>query len=56
MTLSDQPKKRKIIQITTSGSGYTVLVALCDDGTVWFKLGMDNGGWAKLRDIPQPGE
>jgi hypothetical protein len=44
---------RKIIQIATTPNG--VIVALCDDGTVW----VSNGGkWSPTPYIPQdkPGD
>jgi len=39
---------RKIIQIVATGG--SVIVALCDDGTVWVG---DGGRWAPAPFIPQ---
>jgi hypothetical protein len=49
---------RKIVQITaaTAGDGgeqWSVVYALCDDGTVWWKSS-PSGRWEQIRDIPQP--
>lgn len=52
---------RKIIQITAKSfphdhqngwDAYGVVVALCDDGTVWEK-GDEDKIWNRLPDIPQ---
>jgi hypothetical protein len=46
---------RKIIQIVFAPKGYGVpLVALCDDGSIWWRI---EGGWRRddTGDIPQDG-
>lgn len=43
---------RKIIQITAmAGDGTDCVLALCDDGTVWYR--QYPGAWRRLPDIPQ---
>lgn len=49
---------RKIIQISAlpaSDSGYAIVYALCDDGTVWESSVVSNRccDWEKLPDIPK---
>jgi hypothetical protein len=48
------PDKRKIIQLTGTDG---IVVALCNDGTVWQSKHHEDGelyGWRKAADIPQP--
>lgn len=50
---------RKIIQLIMSppGPGYKpMIVALCDDGTVWADVIGRPASWQKLDDIPQDDE
>ena len=48
--------KREIVQIAVTSEGpntYSVVVALCNDGTLW-NMSLEYGGWAQLTNIPQP--
>lgn len=52
-------KERKVIQISvTSGKAFAIIVALCDDGTMWTngsdRLPYDGipNGWTRLQKIP----
>ena len=31
----------------------TELVALCDDGSIWSRIGITNSEWLRVDDIPQ---
>lgn len=52
---------RKIVQITTTGVDACcndvceyVLTALCDDGSLWWKLNRNlHGEWVRLHGVPQ---
>ena len=53
----DAPKRRKIVQVSAAQSETinrtsSLIVALCDDGTVWYMK--DNYRWFALDDVPQP--
>lgn len=55
--------KRKIIQISSTFNkavSYTVLFALCNDGTVWQKTGnsmdFEKSPWNLVSEIPQDGD
>ena len=55
LTMSEQqPKRRKVVQISALG-GY--MTALCDDGTAWIGEPFDalkgEQYWKKLPDVPQ---
>lgn len=51
--------QRKIISIASHWDAirqYTVIVGLCDDGSVWRMIMSDDGtdvSWARVKDIPQ---
>lgn len=45
---------RKIIQIATGGDEGYLLVALCDDGTLWnYAFNGQRSDWVELKEIPQ---
>lgn len=53
----DNPKRRKVVQVSvaqseTNNRKSVFIVALCDDGTMWYM--QDNSAWFVLNDIPQP--
>ncbi|WP_277962597.1 hypothetical protein [Pseudomonas sp. RIT-To-2] len=46
-------KARKIVQLHTSAAATAVLVALCDDGSVWQRsVDAPEAPWARLPGIP----
>jgi hypothetical protein len=48
--MSDQPAARKVVQLTGTDAW---LIALCDDGTMWFKAPeLFNDPWEQLPPIP----
>lgn len=51
-------EKRKIIQIVVdqeTEENYEVLFALCNDGTLWERVGSDENDsiWTLLKNVPQ---
>ena len=49
-----KPERRRIVHL---GQDDKDLVALCDDGTVWVKLGTNSQPeWFQVPGIPQPGQ
>ena len=46
---------RKVIQVSQASAvyGYT-LIALCDDGTMWWKSCVKNFTWDQITPVPQP--
>lgn len=50
----DWEAPRKIVQITMSQSAsFTMLYALCDDGTLWYLSSSDPRRWKRETPIPQ---
>jgi hypothetical protein len=46
--------KRKVIQITSSptNTGRTIVVALCNDGTIWWRDAMSvSTEWTRIMDV-----
>ena len=49
-----KPGRRRIVHLGQNGED---LVALCDDGTVWVKLGTNSQPeWFQVPGIPQPSQ
>jgi len=51
---------RKVVQIATAASedSYDLIVALCDDGTMWegaYSRADKTLKWAQMPDVPQDG-
>lgn len=52
-----EPRKPIAIAMAREGSDdsdrYSFIVALCNDGTVWYTDSYHLNGWSRMADIPQ---
>jgi|694.fasta_scaffold28120_12 hypothetical protein len=51
--VKQEKAQKKIVQITTSttNTGQIIVTALCNDGTVWYKILTGNDEWKKVESL-----
>ena len=51
--VKQEKSQKKIVQITTSttNTGQIIVTALCNDGTVWYKILTGNDEWKKVESL-----
>jgi hypothetical protein len=51
--VKQEKAQKKIVQIATSttNTGQIIVTALCNDGTVWYKILTGNDEWKKVESL-----